>query len=47
MLQHSSKRIVNPGKIEPEWAYGKKGQPDAGIGPNQTLYFEITLDRIG
>ncbi|CAG5082830.1 Oidioi.mRNA.OKI2018_I69.PAR.g10216.t1.cds [Oikopleura dioica] len=33
--------------IEPEWAYGKKGQPEAGIGPNQTLYFEITLDRIG
>jgi|ERR1711957_266765 len=33
--------------IEPEWAYGKKGCPDAGIGPNQTLYFEVTLDRIG
>lgn len=33
--------------IEPEWAYGKKGQPEAGIGPNQTLWFEITLDRIG
>jgi len=33
--------------IEPEWAYGKKGCPDAGIKPNQTLYFEVTLDRIG
>lgn len=33
--------------IEPEWAYGKKGCPDAGIPPNQTLYFEVTLDRIG
>jgi len=32
--------------IEPEWAYGKKGMPDAGIPPNQTLYFEVTLDRI-
>lgn len=33
--------------IEPEWAYGKKGCPDAGIAPNTTLYFEVTLDRIG
>ncbi|RKP11144.1 hypothetical protein THASP1DRAFT_27061 [Thamnocephalis sphaerospora] len=29
--------------IEPEWAYGKKGMPDAGIGPNQRLIFEVEL----
>jgi len=33
--------------IEPEWAYGKKGCPEAGIAPNTTLYFEVTLERIG
>ncbi|KAI8055164.1 peptidyl-prolyl cis-trans isomerase FKBP3 [Syncephalis plumigaleata] len=29
--------------IEPEWAYGRKGAPDAGIGPNQRLIFEWSL----
>ena len=33
--------------IESPWAYGKKGQPEAGIPPNQDLYFEVTLDRLG
>ena len=33
--------------IESPWAYGKKGQPAAGIPPNQDLYFEVTLDRLG
>jgi len=33
--------------IQAPWAYGKKGYPDAGIPPNQDLYFEVTLDRIG
>ncbi|KAI9591732.1 peptidyl-prolyl cis-trans isomerase FKBP3 [Syncephalis fuscata] len=32
--------------IEPEWAYGKKGAPDAGIGPNQRLIFEVELVSI-
>ncbi|XP_070604847.1 peptidyl-prolyl cis-trans isomerase FKBP3 [Erythrolamprus reginae] len=30
-------------EIESEWAYGKKGQPDAKIPPNAKLFFEIEL----
>ncbi|OLY81753.1 Peptidyl-prolyl cis-trans isomerase FKBP3 [Smittium mucronatum] len=29
--------------IESEWAYGKKGMPDAGIPPNTPLIFEVEL----
>ena len=29
--------------IEPEWAYGKKGWPDAQILPNAKLIFEVEL----
>lgn len=32
--------------IEPEWAYGFKGLPEAGIPPNSKLIFEVTLDDI-
>ena len=30
-------------EIEPEWAYRKKGQPDARIPPNSKLTFEVEL----
>ncbi|KAM3918574.1 peptidyl-prolyl cis-trans isomerase FKBP3 [Leptodactylus fuscus] len=30
-------------EIEAEWAYGKKGQPDAKIPPNAKLFFEVEL----
>uniref|UniRef100_A0A096P2M4 peptidylprolyl isomerase n=1 Tax=Papio anubis TaxID=9555 RepID=A0A096P2M4_PAPAN len=30
-------------EIEPEWAYGKKGQPDAKIPPNAKPIFEVEL----
>ncbi|KAL8168582.1 UNVERIFIED_CONTAM: FK506-binding protein 2B [Gekko kuhli] len=33
-------------EIEPEWAYGKKGQPDAKIPPNAKLFFEVELADI-
>ena len=30
-------------EIEPEWAYRKKGQPDARTPPNSKLTFEVEL----
>ncbi|ORX60791.1 hypothetical protein BCR36DRAFT_314611 [Piromyces finnis] len=32
--------------IQPEWAYGFKGNPEAGIPPNTELTFEIILEDI-
>ncbi|PVV03082.1 hypothetical protein BB560_002447 [Smittium megazygosporum] len=33
-------------EIESEWAYGKKGHPEAGIPPNTNLTFEVELVSI-
>ncbi|XP_075048268.1 peptidyl-prolyl cis-trans isomerase FKBP3 [Mixophyes fleayi] len=33
-------------EIQSEWAYGKKGQPDAKIPPNAKLIFEVELVSI-
>lgn len=33
--------------IQPEWAYGKKGKPEAKIPPDATLVFEVELVKIG
>ena len=30
--------------IEPDWAYGRKGNPDAGIPPWSKLVFEVELE---
>lgn len=32
--------------IEPEWAYGRKGNPDGGIPPHATLIFDMELANI-
>jgi len=32
--------------IDPDWAYGKKGMPEAGIPANSTLIFEVELVSI-
>ncbi|OMH86052.1 Peptidyl-prolyl cis-trans isomerase FKBP3 [Zancudomyces culisetae] len=39
-MQKGEKAVVN---IEAEWAYGKKGVPQAGIPPNTPLNFEMEL----
>jgi FK506-binding protein 3 len=33
--------------IEPDWAYGKKGKPEAKIPPDAVLAFEVELMKIG
>ncbi|KAJ1963004.1 FK506-binding protein 2B [Dipsacomyces acuminosporus] len=39
MVQGEKARLT----IQPEWAYGKQGVPDAGIPPHATLIFDVEL----
>jgi FKBP-type peptidyl-prolyl cis-trans isomerase len=42
MRQEGKKRVIVPPKL----AWGEKGRPDLKIGGDETLIFDITIDRV-